>query len=159
VTQRTSANNSHIIGFTLLYQDQVGGLEVLNANGNWVPAPPKEHAYVVNTGSYMEVLSNKRFTATVHRAFGNPICERFSLPFFYNPDPTAIITPHAKLIVDGNEPLFKPQHIGSLTIKGMTMNRPFHPFLRKLKDLGLREEELDYSLLYKSIESIAASRS
>jgi isopenicillin N synthase-like dioxygenase len=156
---RTCTNSSVIKGFTLLYQDQVGGLEVLNANGNWIPAPPKEHAYVVNTGSYMEVLSNKRFTATVHRAFGNPLCERFSLPFFFNPDPTSIITPHPKLLVDGIEPLFKPQHVGSLTIKGMTSNRPFHPFLRKLKDLGLSEEELDYSLLLKPIESIATSRS
>ncbi|KIW00360.1 uncharacterized protein PV09_08073 [Verruconis gallopava] len=145
-------------GFTLLCQDDVGGLEVLNANGKWIPAPPKKHAYVVNTGSYMEVLSNKRFSATVHRAFGNANSERYSLPFFFNPDPASIVVPHPKLLAKGEKPLLEPQHIGRLSLKGMTTNRPNHPFLRKLKELGLDEDELDYSLFLRPIESIAKER-
>lgn len=136
--------------------DQVGGLEVLNANGVWVPAPPKKHAYVVNTGSYMEVLSNSRFPATVHRASGNAGCERFSLPFFFNPDPASIIVPHPELLAKGQESKFEPQHVSRRTVKGVMNNRPNHPFLRKLKALGLREDELTYDLLSRPIESIAA---
>lgn len=156
---KVESNANIKTGFTLLYQDQVGGLEVLNANGKWIPAPPKKHAYVVNTGNYMEVLSNKRFSATVHRAFGNPRCERYSLPFFFNPDPTSIVAPHPRLLAGGEKPLFEPQHIGRLTLKGMTTNRPNHPFVKKLRELGLSEEELDYSLVLKPVEEIMAARS
>ncbi|KAH8658227.1 hypothetical protein BX600DRAFT_514734 [Xylariales sp. PMI_506] len=152
-------------GFTLLCQDQVGGLEVLNANGIWVPAPPRKHTYVVNTGSYMEVISNGRFPATVHQAFGNERCERFSLPFFFNPDPSVVIAPHPKLLlaaVGGGEaegkPQFEPQHIGRRTMKGIMTNRPTHPFLSKLKGLGLTEEELDFSLVSKSLEEITSMK-
>jgi isopenicillin N synthase-like dioxygenase len=130
----------------------VGGLEVLNGNGIWVPVPPREHAYVVNTGSYLEVLSNSRFPATVHSAFGNSRCERFSLPFFFNPDPTSSIAPHPKLMASGEKPKFESQDVGRRTFKGMMTNRPNHPFLKKLKELRLKEEELDYSLVTRPIE-------
>ncbi|EOO03324.1 putative 2og-fe oxygenase protein [Phaeoacremonium minimum UCRPA7] len=146
-------------GFTLLYQDQVGGLEVLNANGIWVPAPPKEHAYIVNTGSYMEVLSNGRFPATVHRAFGNPSCERYSLPFFFNPDPDITIAPHPKLLVAGIKPAFEPQNVSRRQIKGLMTNRPDHPFFKKLRALGLKEEKLTFELVSKPIEEIVALNS
>lgn len=138
--------------------DNVGGLEVLNANGIWVPAPPKEHVYVVNTGSYMEVLSNGRFPATVHRAFGNPHCDRFSLPFFYNPDPDAIIAPHPKLLADGTESAFEAQDISRRQIKGLMANRPNHPFFKKLRDLGLTDEELTFDLVTKTVTEIEALR-
>ena len=42
---------------TLLYQDDVGGLEVkCKENGNWVPAPPLPNTFVVNVGDCMQVL-------------------------------------------------------------------------------------------------------
>ncbi|KAH8900423.1 Clavaminate synthase-like protein [Thozetella sp. PMI_491] len=146
-------------GFTLLYQDDVGGLEVLNANGIWVPAPPKKHAYVVNTGSYMEVLSNGRFPATVHRAFGNPNRERFSLPFFFNPYPFATIQPHPKLLASGKKSAFEPQDVSRRTVKGITSNRLDHPFWKKVEDLGLRREDWTFDLVTRPLEEIAAMHS
>ncbi|CAK7224803.1 hypothetical protein SBRCBS47491_005677 [Sporothrix bragantina] len=140
-------------GFTLLYQDDIGGLEVLNANGVWVPAPPHDHAYVVNTGSYMEVLSNGRFPATVHRAFGNPRVDRFSLPFFYNPDPNVMIAPHPKLVKDGDETI-TPQDVSRRQIKGLMTNRPHHPFFAKLRALGLTDEELTFDLVTQPLATI-----
>jgi len=144
-------------GFTLLLQDKIAGLEVLNANGIWIPAPPKNYAYIVNTGSYMEVLSNARFTATVHRAFGNYECERLSLPFFFSPDPSSVIVPHPSLIPAGEQPKFEPQNISTRTVKGMMYNRPNHPFLNKLKGLGLKEEDLTYDLISQYIENVPQS--
>ncbi|KAL4900110.1 hypothetical protein BDW74DRAFT_183065 [Aspergillus multicolor] len=143
-------------GFTLLYQDQVGGLEVLNANGIWIPAPPKEHSYIFNTGNYMEVLSNGHFPATVHRAFGNPTSERFSIPFFFNPDPTSIVVPHPKLVPNSEKPEFEPHDINRRTLQAMMSNRPHHPSLEKLKELGLDEEQMGYDLLLKTIDKIKA---
>lgn len=37
--------------FTILNQDSVGGLEVLNANAHWVPATPTPGTFVVNVVS------------------------------------------------------------------------------------------------------------
>lgn len=115
-----------------------------------------EHAYVVNTGSYMEVLSNGRFPATVHRAFGNPHCERFSLPFFYNPNPNSVIAPHPSLLAKGEKAKFEPQDISRRTVKGIMGNRKNHPFLAKLKALGLGEDEMTYEMLFSSYEELAA---
>jgi isopenicillin N synthase-like dioxygenase len=105
----------------------------------------------------MEVLSNGRFPSTVHRAFGNPDCERFSVPFFFNPDPSSIIAPHPQILADRNEkPVFEPQNINQRTLKGMMTNRPDHSFMKKLRQLGLTEEELVYDLVMMPIEKIAA---
>jgi isopenicillin N synthase-like dioxygenase len=46
---------------------QIGGLEVLNANAIWVKVRVIEHAFVVNTGSYFELLSGGRWRSTIHR--------------------------------------------------------------------------------------------
>lgn len=35
---------------TLVLQDEVGGLEVLNSEGNWIDVPPREGTLVVNVG-------------------------------------------------------------------------------------------------------------
>ena len=37
-------------GFTILWQDEWGGLEIQNKNGEWVGASPVEGAFVINIG-------------------------------------------------------------------------------------------------------------
>ena len=48
-------------------------LQVLNPNSEWIPAPPIDYAFVINTGNYMENWSNGRFPSTVHRVY-NEVC-------------------------------------------------------------------------------------
>lgn len=91
---------------TLLHQDATGGLEVLNASGDWVAAPYVPGSIVVNIGDLMAKVSGGRFTATMHRvrapaAKSYPSGDgfgRFSIPFFFEPGEECIVTP-----VDGNE--------------------------------------------------------
>ena len=52
---------------TLLFQDQVGGLEVQTADGNWLLAPCIPGAIVVNTGDLMQRWTNHVFCSTRHR--------------------------------------------------------------------------------------------
>lgn len=94
----------------------------------------------------------------MHRAFGNAHTERFSLPFFFNPDPTSIVAPLPGVLKDGEEVMFEPQDVGRRTVKGIMTNRPGHPFLKALKELGLKEEALDYGLVTRSIDDIAAEQ-
>ncbi|KAL3421683.1 2OG-Fe(II)oxygenase superfamily protein [Phlyctema vagabunda] len=134
--------------FTLLLnQKGLPGLEVLNANGIWVPAPPIDHAYVVNTGSYFEFLSNSRFPATVHRVHTKLGVERFSFPIFFSPDPATFIRPHPALVKDGEDSEHIPHHIGQRYIKGLVHNAPNHPWVQSLKASGIKEEDYKWELL------------
>ena len=80
---------------TLLFQDQVGGLEVLNTEGEWVDALPISDAVLINTGDLMERWSNGVFRSTKHRVRLPGVEEagsdRYSIAFFCQPDPATEI--------------------------------------------------------------------
>ena len=53
---------------TLLYQDNVGGLEVQRpSDGKWIPIAPQDDVFVINTGRAMERITNGVAHATKHR--------------------------------------------------------------------------------------------
>jgi isopenicillin N synthase-like dioxygenase len=71
----------------MLSQDSIGGLEILNLNAQWIPAPPIEGTFVVNVGDWLQQASNGRFVSTVHqvkRSTGNK--PRYSIPLFFGLD-------------------------------------------------------------------------
>lgn len=78
-------------GFTLLSQDAIGGLQVKNAAGDWIDAPPIENAFVVNIGDLMARWTNEIFTSNLHRAANVSGVARVSIPFFASPHPAAVI--------------------------------------------------------------------
>ena len=69
---------------TLLLQDHQPGLEVYR-HGDWHLVEPRRDALVVNIGDIVQVWSNDRYRASLHRVVVNPAGERFSAPFFFNP--------------------------------------------------------------------------
>ena len=91
--------------FTILLQDDVGGLQVY-ANGKWWDVTPLEKAIVINTADMMQVWSNDRFRAPLHRV--SPITNRprYSLPFFFNPSYASNCAPLSPLTV-GDKPHYK----------------------------------------------------
>lgn len=52
---------------TLLFQDDVGGLQVRNPDGSFVDAEPIPGTIVVNTADVFQVMSGERLKSTVHR--------------------------------------------------------------------------------------------
>lgn len=76
---------------TLLFQDNIGGLQVFD-NGAWSDVEPVENAIVVNTGDLMERWTNGRFKSTLHRVLprmdGVP---RSSIAVFVDPDSDTIV--------------------------------------------------------------------
>ncbi|KIY47478.1 2og-Fe oxygenase family protein [Fistulina hepatica ATCC 64428] len=133
---------------TLVLQDSVPALQVLNANGVWIPAPVIPGAFVCNVGQYLERHTNGIFPATVHRVANLTGDSRYSLAFFLTPDPDAVVEP-LKECVGESERKYDAINVGDLYIRRILAARQKHPTAKKYKDTP--EQELKYDILFKSI--------
>ena len=70
---------------TVLLADSQPGLQFFHG-GQWHTVAPNPEALTINIGDIVQVWSNDRYTAPLHRVLANAEAERFSAPFFYNPD-------------------------------------------------------------------------
>ncbi|HEV7253394.1 MAG TPA: 2OG-Fe(II) oxygenase family protein [Mesorhizobium sp.] len=77
---------------TLLAQDGVEGLQAKNLAGEWIDVPPTDGTLAVNFGQLLERCTGGLVQATRHRVIA-PKRVRFSIPFFYEPRVSALITP------------------------------------------------------------------
>jgi isopenicillin N synthase-like dioxygenase len=84
--------------FTILAQGAVGGLEVKRRDGAWIAAPPIPGAFTINVGDMMMWWSNGEFLSNFHRVKNRSGGERFSIPFFANPDRDVIVAPLPEMI-------------------------------------------------------------
>ncbi|HTR17083.1 MAG TPA: 2-oxoglutarate and iron-dependent oxygenase domain-containing protein [Acetobacteraceae bacterium] len=69
--------------FTILAQDGVPALQVLNGAGEWIAAPPIPGSFVINIGDQMARWTNDLFASTLHRAINRTGRQRNSIPFFF----------------------------------------------------------------------------
>ncbi|RYD92515.1 MAG: isopenicillin N synthase family oxygenase, partial [Sphingomonadales bacterium] len=84
--------------FTILAQDQVGGLEVKRRDGTWIAAPPIANAFTINVGDMMMWWTNGEFISNAHRVRNAAGVERFSVPFFANPDRDVVVAPLPEIV-------------------------------------------------------------
>ena len=77
--------------FTILLQGGPG-LQVLNAEDDWIEAPPIPGTFIVNIGDIFEAWSGGRFKSTQHRVV-NTGAERYSFPLFFGLDYHAVVEP------------------------------------------------------------------
>ena len=66
--------------FTILFST-APGLEVMNARGEWIDAPPVKDAFIVNIGDMLEIWTGGTFVATTHRV-RKVSEERYAFPLF-----------------------------------------------------------------------------
>ncbi|OQR99495.1 hypothetical protein ACHHYP_05973 [Achlya hypogyna] len=75
---------------TLLSTDNTPGLEIY-VEQQWVPVPPKPGCFIVNIGDLGERWTNGLFKSTRHRVVNRVGRERYSIPFFYEPNFTCVV--------------------------------------------------------------------
>jgi len=98
--------------FTILAQDAVGGLQVLNTQGDWVAAPPIPDTFVVNIADMMARWTNDRFVSTVHRVINDGGQERYSIPFFFGPPYDTVVEPFSSCLDAGRPAAYPPVSAG-----------------------------------------------
>ncbi len=86
---------------TLLLQDNTGGLQAESSEHGWIDVEPRPGTIVVNLADTMQVWTNDRYKAAVHRVVPMTEQSRFSIPYFSNPPRDCVIEPIAELAHPG----------------------------------------------------------
>lgn len=84
-----AAEHEDINLITLLIGASADGLQVKNAEGQWIAAKPNPNEIVINVGDMLQRLTNNRLKSTTHRVVNPPRelmhLPRYSVPFFLHP--------------------------------------------------------------------------
>ncbi len=91
---------------TVLLQDEHPGLEVFR-EGCWHLVEPRPDALVINIGDIVQVWSNDRYCAALHRVVVSETGERFSAPFFLNPAYSAAYAPLPTVVDAAHPPRYR----------------------------------------------------
>jgi len=77
---------------TILKTDSVGGLMVQTRDGTWLDAPVIADAFVCNIGDCLMRWTNDIYVSTPHKVFSPKNRDRYSIAFFFDADPEAIVS-------------------------------------------------------------------
>ncbi|MGZ4537793.1 MAG: isopenicillin N synthase family dioxygenase [Blastococcus sp.] len=105
---------------TVLWADQVAGLQVLGTDRRWHDVVPADGALLVNLGDLTARLTNDRWMSTLHRVkppvVDGTIARRRSAAFFHDGNADALVSPLATCIEDGDavyDPIVVRDHIAA----------------------------------------------
>jgi isopenicillin N synthase-like dioxygenase len=93
---------------TLLATDDVGGLEVRTRAGQWIEAPVVPGAFIVNIGDCLMHWTNDVYVSTPHRVVNRSARERYSIAFFYDPNPDALVETISSCVGEGEAGRYPP---------------------------------------------------
>ena len=96
---------------TVLLADSQPGLQ-FEHDGEWHTVAPVPGALTINIGDIVQVWSNDRYRAPVHRVLAHAEAVRYSAPFFYNPSYEVDYAPLPGALAPGEAPRYQPINWG-----------------------------------------------
>jgi isopenicillin N synthase-like dioxygenase len=97
---------------TLLLTDENSGLQIQTKTGEWLDVPPQKGSLIVFVGDMLERWTNGLFRSTVHRVLTNGDKERYSVPFFFDPDFDCVVKCFPTCCSKDNPPKYPPTKSG-----------------------------------------------
>ena len=111
---------------TLLATDGVPGLEVL-LDGSWVPVSAPPGGVIVQLGDMLARWTNDRYRSTPHRVVGSSGADRFSIPFFVNPDPSTVVSTVGSCVTAERPERYEPVTAGEFLVA--RIDSPTEPYV------------------------------
>ncbi|PIN22263.1 Iron/ascorbate family oxidoreductase [Handroanthus impetiginosus] len=93
---------------TILYQDELGGLQVKSKEGHFMDINPQENTLIVNIGDLLQAWSNGKFRSSEHRVVLRKTTTRFSTAFFWCFEDEKVVFAPKEVVGEGNMRAYKP---------------------------------------------------
>ena len=117
--QGPHTDNSFI---TILAREDVPGLAVRLPSGEWLAPPVIPGTFLVNLGNMMKRWSNDRFLSTPHGVLNDTGVDRYSIAFFFSPNPASVIECLPSCTGLGNPPHYPPALYRDLILEFFNAN-------------------------------------
>ncbi|GLJ08106.1 hypothetical protein SUGI_0081430 [Cryptomeria japonica] len=86
-TEKEMISKAHtdVSCLTVLYQDDVGGLQIRTKQGKWMDSKPMPGSFVINIGDILQMWSNGTYRSAEHRVvYGKSNKNRLSMAYFHD---------------------------------------------------------------------------
>ena len=111
---------------TLLATDGMPGLEVLH-DGVWTPVASAAGSLIVQLGDMLARWTNDRYRSTPHRVVGSSGTDRYSIPFFVNPNPDTVVSTIGSCITAERPERYEPVTAGEFLVS--RIDGPTEPYI------------------------------
>jgi isopenicillin N synthase-like dioxygenase len=117
--QGPHTDNSFI---TILAREGGPGLAVRLPGGEWLAPPVIPGTFLVNLGNVTRRWSNDRFLSTPHGVVNDSETDRYSIAFFYSPNPASVIACLPSCVSADNPPRYAPAVYRDLVLEFYNAN-------------------------------------